>query len=134
MAGDVLDGVHAVHAAADGVGDGFGERAVIADGGGAAADEEDHFAAGVGGGELIADLAGGSAEELFVEFGEFAGEDDGAFTEDGVDVVEGFEDTMGGLIEDECGGGFGPGFERFAALALFGREKAAEGEGVGGQA
>ena len=49
LAGDVLDGVHAVHAAADGVGDGFGQGPVIADGGGAAADQQHHFATGVSG-------------------------------------------------------------------------------------
>lgn len=133
MAGDVLDGVHAVHAAADGVGDGFRKRPVVADAGDAAAYEDHHFAARVGAAELIADLAGGAAEELLVEFGEFAGKDDGTLAEDSVDIVESFENTVGRFIEDQSGGGFGPGFERFAALALLGREKAAEGEGIGGQ-
>ena len=133
MAGDVLDGVHAVHAAADGVGDGFRKRPVVAEAGDAAADEYHHFAARVGAAELIADLAGGAAEKLFVEFGEFAGKDDGPLAEHGLDIGESFEDSVGRLIENECGGGFGPGFEGLAALALFGREKAAEGEGIGGQ-
>jgi hypothetical protein len=66
-----------------------------------------------------------------VEFGEFAGEDGGAWAEDGIDVEEGIEDAVRGLIEDESGWGFGPGFEGFAALALFGREEAAEDEGIG---
>ena len=133
MAGDVLDGVHAVHAAADGVGDGFRKRPVVAEAGDAAADEDHHFAARVGAAELIADLAGGAAEEFLVEFGEFAGKDDGTLAEHGLDIVEGFEDSVGRFIEDQSRGRFGPGFEGLAALALLGGEKAAEGEGIGGQ-
>lgn len=38
-AGDVLDSIHALHAAADGVGNGFGQWAVIANGGRAASDQ-----------------------------------------------------------------------------------------------
>ena len=67
-----------------------------------AVEQEDHFAAdggaGVEGGE---EFGGGAAEELFVELGEFAGEDDAlGGAEDGGDVGEGVEDAVRGFVED----------------------------------
>ncbi len=51
-------------------------------------EEENHFAAdGVAGRELRAHIGDGAAQELFVDLGEFAGEDDGTGgAEDGLDV------------------------------------------------
>jgi hypothetical protein len=79
---------------------------------------------------LLAKLGGGAAEELFVHFGEFAGEDDGPVAEDGVDIGKGFDDPVGRFVKDERCRGAGPRFEGLAALSWFGREEAAEDEGV----
>ena len=65
---------------------------------------------------------------------EFAGDDDGAISEDGFDVVEGFEDAVGGFVEDERGIDGSPEFESLAPLPLFGGEEAGVAEGVGGEA
>ncbi len=53
------------------------------------------------------EFGGGAAEELFVELGELAGEDDALVRAEEVDDVgEGVEDAVRGFVED-VGGGFG---------------------------
>ena len=93
-------------------------------------EHQDHFAADLGaGGEVGADFGCGAAEELFVELGELAGEDDGLRgRERGFDVGEGFEDAVRGFVENvglrssrEC-------FELAAALACFGVQEAVKGK------
>ena len=67
------------HQACDFVGERGGVRGCAGggQGGGGAVDEEDHFAAdGGAGAEVGEEFGGGAAEELFVELGELAGEDD----------------------------------------------------------
>ena len=69
-----------------------------------------------------------------MELGEFSGDDDGAVSKDGFDVVERFEDAVGGFVEDKSGFDGAPVFEGFATLPLLGGEEAGVAEGVGGEA
>ena len=69
-------------------------------------------------GQLGAEFADGTAEELFVELGEFAGEDDGLCgAECGLNVGEGVEDAVRGFVED-VGCGIARGLLRGAGFAL----------------
>ncbi len=99
-------------------------------------DQEGDFAAdAVAVGEGGLDFGDRAAEELFVELGELAGEDDAqSGAPDGGQVGEGFLDAVRSFVEDEGGGrpgGFGEGFEGGAAGAGFFGKEAEEAE-VGG--
>src|SRR3974390_1605164 len=70
---DLFDGVHAGDTRAFQRFDGLFDGRIVWRGNVGFADEESHFAFdGVAGRELDADLGGGAAEELLVEFGELA--------------------------------------------------------------
>jgi len=86
-------------------------------------------------GELGAKFADGTAQELFVQLGQFAG-DDGVLrcSEDCLDIGESVHDTMRGFIEDVSSVVAGKLFESSLALARLGGKKAVEGEVVGGEA
>ena len=101
-------------------------------------EQEDELAADAAAGLLAGgkggvELLGGAAEELFVEFGEFAGKDDlDATGEEGGEVRKGVEDAVRGFVE-EVGAGW-ECFQRSSAGSGFFGEEAVEGEGLGREA
>ncbi len=107
--------------------------------GGSLHEERDFAANSVAGGHLTANMGDGATQELFVDLGELAGDDDAeAGAEDGFEVGERLEDAVRGFVEDQgafgLGGVGGERFEAGAALAGLLGQEAEELEFGGGQA
>ena len=85
-------------------------------------------------GEIGPNFGRRSAQNFFVDLGQFAGDDNLAIAERGRDIVERFKDAMGRFVEDERGGFVPQGLEQAGALGVFWRKKTGEVELIGGQA
>jgi hypothetical protein len=96
-------------------------------------DKQGDFASdSIPGSQSVFHFENGSSEKLFVEFGEFAGDDDSQFrSPDGFEIGEGFENAVRCFVEDQgswrcafvCAGRLGEGFEASPASAgFFGQE------------